>query len=204
MNGECRLCLQEAELRNSHVIPEFVYTALGVYDEKHRFCAFSTDPNVRVDTHQKGLREKLLCDTCEGRLNVWETYAKKVLFGGVALDVEGDEQLGAIAHGVDYEKFKLFAMSLLWRASVSTLETFENVTLGPHEDKLRRLLLVGDAGERWRYGCGILFSSRPVLEMMASSRSQGLSTARTPSVSRRTECIASCSARCSGSSPSAA
>ena len=158
MSKKCRLCLQVAEVRKSHVIPEFAYKALNIYDEKHRFCAFSTDLNVRVDTHQKGLREKLLCDTCEGRLSMWESYAKKVLFGGVALDFEMDEQLGAIAHGVDYEKFKLFAMSLLWRASVSTLKTFENVNLGPHENKLRKLLLEEKAEERWCYGCGLVFA----------------------------------------------
>ncbi len=57
---DCALCLEERKLKNSHIIPEFVYKALGVYDEKHRFGGFSTDPDDKVTTHQKGFREYLL------------------------------------------------------------------------------------------------------------------------------------------------
>jgi len=36
-----------------------------------------------------------------------------------------------IIEGIDYAPFKLFLMSVLWRASVSTLEFFKLVSLGP-------------------------------------------------------------------------
>ena len=160
----CALCLEERELKNSHIISEFVYKALGVYDEKHRFCGFSTDPAESVNTHQKGFREHLLCGVCEGRLNVWETYARKVLFGGCELEmsaVPDDPKVAATARGVDYAKFKLFSMSLLCRAGVSSLEMFELVDLGPHAEQLRLLILDEQPGAHWQYGCGVLVAPDP-------------------------------------------
>ena len=47
---------------------------------------------------------------------------------------------------VEYEPFKLFHLSVLFRASVSTLPTFADVSLGPHEERLRNLLLARRAG----------------------------------------------------------
>ena len=62
---KCFLCLSEATLRASHVVPEFFYKPM--YDEKHRFFTVSSDPERRDRMHQKGVRESLLCDDCEGR-----------------------------------------------------------------------------------------------------------------------------------------
>lgn len=52
---------------------------------------------------------------------------------------------------VDYSSFKLFHLSVLFRASVSSLPTFSEVSLGPHEDRLREMLLARDPGEFWQY-----------------------------------------------------
>ena len=41
----------------------------------------------------------------------------------------------------DYNKFKLFVLSLVWRASVSRQDIFENVSLGPYEEELRKVIL---------------------------------------------------------------
>lgn len=154
----CALCLQKRELRLSHIIPEFFYKALALYDEKHRFYAYSTVPEEPVaGPHQKGFREHLLCDECEGRRNPWETYARTVIFGGVPLDCATDPQGNALAEGVDYAKFKLFSMSLLWRAGVSSLEGFNEVNLGVHEERLRKRILDAHPGRHWEYGFSILF-----------------------------------------------
>lgn len=79
----CALCHEPGELRRSHIIPEFFYKP--VYDETHRFLQSSTDPADRVLTRQKGLREYLLCQRCETKLSGWETYASKVIKGGLEL-----------------------------------------------------------------------------------------------------------------------
>ena len=81
----CALCLGEAPLRNSHVIPEFLYRSL--YDEKHRLHQVSADPAQPNIYLQKGLREPLLCELCEQRFSVSERYASMLLNGGVGVSV---------------------------------------------------------------------------------------------------------------------
>jgi hypothetical protein len=55
--------------------------------------------------------------------------------------------------GIDYERFKLFQLSILWRAGVSKHVFFSKVKLGAHEKRLRQMLLADDPGEPWRYCC---------------------------------------------------
>lgn len=52
---------------------------------------------------------------------------------------------------VNYQDFKLFHLSVLFRAGVCRLPTFSEVSLGPHEERLRRMLLDHDAGPVERY-----------------------------------------------------
>src|SRR5262245_14096975 len=87
--GVCRLCLAQERLAHSHILPEFLYTDL--YDETRRFIAVSSDAPQRNKFKQKGLREYLLCQGCEGKFSVWETYAKKVLKGSIDLSCVRDD-----------------------------------------------------------------------------------------------------------------
>lgn len=146
----CALCQEQRELRNSHIIPEFLYEPL--YDEKHRLQLLSIIPDQGNSLKQKGLKERLLCDLCEQKLSVWEGYARRVLKGGVPLTSKTEGNLLHIG-GLDYPKFKLFQLSILWRAGVSSQQFFEYVELGPHAERLRRMLLEGDPGSPDRYAC---------------------------------------------------
>jgi hypothetical protein len=136
----CALCLQEVELRRSHIIPEFLYETL--YDDKHKFQVLSIIPEKPSWHEQKGLRERLLCSACEQRFSVWERYASLVLKGGVPLSYRTE---GSIVHiaGLNYTQFKLFQLSILWRAGVSSLPFYEKVQLGKHAETLRLHLLAG-------------------------------------------------------------
>lgn len=142
----CHLCRKESNLKNSHIIPEFLFAAL--YDEKHRFHELHLDTGNKYK--QKGFREPLLCGDCEQLLSRYERYASKVLNGGMPLTYRRDGRIIRIG-GIDYTHFKLFALSILWRAGVSKMEMFSGVTLGPHEEKLRLMILAEDAGDAGRY-----------------------------------------------------
>ena len=139
----CKLCKKEKDLRQSHIIPEFMYTSL--YDEKHRFHEISTDKNKKNRLPQKGVRERLLCNDCEQQLSKHETYASLVFNGGYSLKIRNE---GRLIHleGLEYSKFKLFALSILWRAGVSNLDVFSQIKLGPHEEILRKMVLNNDPG----------------------------------------------------------
>jgi hypothetical protein len=151
----CRLCGNLAILRNSHILPEFMYQSL--YDEKHATIAMGQDP-AKDQKIQKGLREFLLCGTCENKLSKWERYGADVLR---SLPPTEDTQPGqlVIKAGVDYSKFKLFLMSLIWRMGIATSPSFAEVKLGSHEQKLRDRLILGDPGQPLEYCCAFVAPS---------------------------------------------
>jgi hypothetical protein len=149
----CALCHKSKELMNSHIIPEFMYTHL--YDEKHRFSVLTTASSGRNRIEQSGLREKLLCGPCELKFSKLEDYASLVFkkdVPGVAIRSEGSV---VSVTGIDYKKFKLFLLSILWRASVSTKKFFENVDLGPHQGQLQKMLIEERPGDYDEYACFI-------------------------------------------------
>ena len=54
---------------------------------------------------------------------------------------------------IDYTKFKLFLLSLLWRASISKLPIFKDINLGPYEDKIRQMILDNNPDDPIQYQC---------------------------------------------------
>ncbi len=149
--GKCALCHGTRPLRESHIIPEFLYKSM--YDDKHRFRMLSVRSDIQHRTLQKGFREELLCLECEGILSTWENYAMRVLNGGVPLSFNRFGTRVDIS-GIDYAQFKLFQLSILWRSSISKSKVFfEKVNLGPHEETIRKMLIQSDPGSAASYGC---------------------------------------------------
>jgi hypothetical protein len=146
----CRLCQKDKELMNSHILPEFIYKPL--YDDKHRFYIISTYEQRGRAKEQKGIRERLLCLECEQHISRYENYARKVLFGGVEIAFRNERE-GIVLSGIDYELFKLFQLSVLWRASVCSHKMFENVALGPHESTIQHMILANEPGPIAKYCC---------------------------------------------------
>lgn len=130
-------------LANSHIIPEFVFKPL--YDEKHRFHRISTDILEKNRYLQKGIREPLLCLDCETMLSKNEQYVSEVFNGIREVNLINND--GVVkAEGLDYIKFKLLALSVLWRAGVSSNPSFSAVSLGVHEPKLREMIRSNNPG----------------------------------------------------------
>ncbi len=158
---KCRLCLQQAKLCNSHVIPEFFYEKMQLYDCKHRFNILSTEHRKHPRIVQKGIREKLLCKNCENKLSQWEGYAHKVLYERECIATTTKSAKGFECE-IDYKKFKLFQLSILWRVGISTQDGFSSINLGKHETTIRNMLLSEVPGDTETYGCVILYSSKHI------------------------------------------
>lgn len=146
----CKLCLEVKQLSRSHIIPEFMH--LEMYDEKHRALMVESDPKTKERHLQKGEREFLFCDECEGRISKFEAYAAPIVKSMLNLEAEEVPDAYRVA-GVMYPEFKLFQVSLLWRASVASIEMFGNVSLGDHEERLREMIFSEDPGMPDEYGC---------------------------------------------------
>lgn len=136
--GLCLLCRQQAELIQSHIVPEGFYKP--VYDGKHR--AIRVDKNT-LDTEyiQKGLREYLLCADCDNTLlGPWDGYASRFWSSPTGMP---DQMAGEsiVLNGIDYERFKLFHLSVLWRAAACSWSQQGKIDLGPHFDAIRDIIL---------------------------------------------------------------
>jgi hypothetical protein len=100
---------------------------------------------------QKGYREKLLCEDCEQFLNRnYELYFNNIWYEkGYKLKRITKEKI--TLKGIDYSKFKLFLLSILWRASISRIDVFDQINIGYHEDIIRQKLLSQNAGDEREY-----------------------------------------------------
>lgn len=153
----CKLCNNKTQLvKKSHIIPQFMYD--GMFDEKGRISQLDLkNPNREVYI-QSGIWEKnILCFKCENEfLSQFEGYAKVVLFGGKYSwgDIPNYSHLNknlTVANGIDYNKMKLFFLSILWRVHISSRKEFSKVDLGKRGDILRKMLINKDPGKETDY-----------------------------------------------------
>lgn len=148
----CALCHKRKKLKNSHIVPEFFFKPL--YNGKHRFQLIPSINEEKAHYEQKGIRENLLCEECEEQLSKYEKYTSQLFYGGEGVYYTNENPIRI--EGIDYKKFKLFQLSLLFRASVSNLDFFKNINLGPHEEKIRKMLINENPGGENDYPCIIL------------------------------------------------
>ena len=99
---------------------------------------------------QKGYSEPLLCSNCETLIARYERHSRRLFVDPLPPHVAGSRRMREHPR-LDYTQFKLFCLSIVWRASVSRLPLFKHVALGPHEDAIRGMLLSGHAGESSTY-----------------------------------------------------
>ncbi len=158
LKGRCRLCLKEGNLlTKSHIIPEFMYKSL--YDQHHRMVKaipreIAKGTGKAISVHSGEYESGILCRHCDGSvIGGYERYSHSVLYGGPFPEDPTPANTNFAAPDgftfsrctkVNYTKFKLFLLSILWRASISKRQFFEDVHLGPYEEIIRRMLLDGD------------------------------------------------------------
>lgn len=151
----CRLCRQNAPLRNSHIAPEFLYKP--VYDNLHRIFERRVGALTKAPPRQKGYRERLLCDNCEQRFSKWERYARDVIFGATPLVLEraGDN---AVIRDLDYSQVRLFLLSMLWRMSVASGEMWSEVRVSQTDEiAIQEMLLCEEAPDEADYPAICIF-----------------------------------------------
>jgi hypothetical protein len=159
MVGNCKLCLQTKNLCQSHIIPEFIYKPL--YSSKHKIIEVQEGiPRLM----QKGYREELLCQDCEKYLNdnfehpsveIWDTLTSRKASKTIILNniIDKQKNHAIVFSGVNYSTFKLFLLSIIWRASISKAPEFGEINLALHEEKIRQMLIEHDPGKQSHYPC---------------------------------------------------
>jgi hypothetical protein len=157
---KCRLCLQEKKLINAHIIPKFIYK--GMKNDKNRFSTNYYDlkriKSRNIETAE--FDKNILCEKCDNEIlgSIYEKYAEFVMFDEKA-NIKSSKTHKAkngdnfsILYGIDYKKMKLFLLSLLWRASITSRPFFKEVNLGSkHEERIREMLIDGIIPEELEY-----------------------------------------------------
>jgi hypothetical protein len=153
--GVCKLCGNQRDLiGKSHIIPNFMYT--DILDDQHRMILQPLKEESRSARYlQTGFFEKnMLCEHCDNVIiGAPERYASGVLYGNpikekpvVKKAMSGDGMRFLILENIDYTKFKLFVLSVLWRAHVSRNEFFAKIDITANEEEIRDKLFSGNAG----------------------------------------------------------
>lgn len=144
-------------------MPEFVYERF--YNERGKMLGFRvSERGIKPQLLQMGLREPLLCASCEAHLNThfeqpsqkaWRALAemeRDTSFVSKVVQTDLGHEV-VLLNGFDYPSLKLFLLSILWRAGVSSRGEFQQVVLGRYEETLRRMLLERDPGDATEYPC---------------------------------------------------
>lgn len=169
----CHLCKQNQTLRKSHIIPKFMYSDLKNQDRQ--IIGITGNGRNGWALVQDGAKEFLLCGDCEQHLNKhYETPFKKFWVDNPPLpDPWMDEEPRRLT--TEYTSFKLFHLSVLFRASICSLPMFRTVNLGPHEDRLRKMLLNIEPGQDYEYpitGYGVVHhKNRQLIKMITQPQS---------------------------------
>lgn len=127
---KCRLCQKTAFLRNSHMLPSFVFKWLKA-SSATGFLRFGKNVDKRV---QDGIKRYWLCDHCEQLFCGWEQqFASKVFH---PLTADGGQS-------IEYGDWMLkFCVSISWRVLSTFVEddSLENFNANQKEASRRALL----------------------------------------------------------------
>ena len=145
----CKLCGSDKKLIEAHIIPRSF----------HRIKPNEKDP-IRLITNVEGRYTQkvpkgvydatIVCEDCERRFSSWDDYGDEIFLKSwdkFEELVHHGEVIGYSLPEYDCPKLKLFFLSVLWRAAVSSHVMFASIDLGPREPILRKSILNSDPGD---------------------------------------------------------
>lgn len=136
----CKGCNQDKKLVKSHIIPASFFRDLMAGEDHLKLISAASDGLVKRS--RLGVYDKnILCADCENKFQKPDSYAAEVLIArdGQVPITNGRQVAGYKLTGIDCDLLKRFFVGVLWRASVSSVEFFGRVNLGPLEDIARRV-----------------------------------------------------------------
>lgn len=137
---ECKLCGKSAVLQNSHIIPRSYYKRLK--RESNQLLIIVDNDEIEPRLSNSDPKEKLLCTECEQFLSVkYESYGTKI-FRTSKNVIKQDDRI--TINGFDYKRFYLYFISILWRASLASHDSFKNIDLGDEFEDLLKFCIINN------------------------------------------------------------
>lgn len=159
----CALCQQRALLKSSHIIPNSYFKQMK---EGGKLVRFDWQPNTAVITAQDSWQEHLLCESCEGQFSKLEARWIGNLRKADASFAAGIPVVNL--PDFDFDSFKTFLLSILWRAAISTHERLSDIMLTAHDrEELRSALHRGSTAvlDDWSIEIHKIVDKQKILEL---------------------------------------
>ncbi len=145
MEGVCRFCGQSKKLIKAHVVPEKFFSL----DVQNPLLMIAADKPYETRCPIGIYDENILCADCDNKLGVYDEEAQKLFLTNIGIYKHKDKDLHEIPPSAyNYEKLRLFFISLIWRASISSMNAFRNVSLGQKFEKMALDILKDPALDR--------------------------------------------------------
>jgi len=151
----CKYCGQRAKLVKAHIIPKSFFTRISHPSQPNRMLSNvegSYPKKARIGEYDTGL----LCESCERLFQVWDDYAAKFVNTFEELReplYDKGVLVGYQVENFDYDRLKLFFISMLWRAAKSERQFFHRVQLTPKElHRAKTLIETNDPGKPQTFG----------------------------------------------------
>lgn len=121
--SKCHLCQKEAELQESHIFPRSYFKRIK--SGGGQVLEITTDRDSQPSLSNFDPKEHLLCFECEQHIsNKYEAYGTQIFRKAQYIE---RERFHVKIKNFNYNKFYLFLLSILWRASISTIERYHHI-----------------------------------------------------------------------------
>lgn len=160
----CKFCGEERALIKAHIIPAVFFRRIH---QGQSILQMITDEN---GAHPKraplGVYDKtIVCQNCENIWRDWDNYAQKLLADeplNGKIHYHGGRKLAYVVDTYEYDKLKLFFISMIWRASVSSQKFFSKVSLGEFENIAKEHITKSDPGDSETFSITIAKFDHPL------------------------------------------
>ncbi|MBN2102093.1 MAG: hypothetical protein JW716_04450 [Candidatus Aenigmarchaeota archaeon] len=144
MKGFCELCKKETEVVKSHIVPKFVFDWIKKTSATG-YMRSPENPNKRL---QDGVKDYLLCRTCEILISEYETYFSREIYY---------PYLNEKRHYFEYNELLMkFIVSVSWRVANNNLRKFsKNSVMEKYaheaEEYWRKIILEDELDKKYEH-----------------------------------------------------
>ncbi|MCH8883903.1 MAG: hypothetical protein IIA41_10450, partial [SAR324 cluster bacterium] len=162
----CQLCGSDRpQLASAQIVPDFMLKYIQDEESGRAVMRVYDDASDQLLQVEEGGIEpdgELVCEACLATIGEWDRYADRLMYQDSGLVIEnmsvGDEESGTaeeakVIRNVDYGRFKLFQLSLLWRMGASDVIPFEPIDIGIHRQRLAEMLRSREPGAPEDFPC---------------------------------------------------
>ena len=146
---KCKFCGSESALIKAHIIPAGFFRR--IQQGKETLELITNRAGEYTKKSPVGVYDQtIVCKECEAIWQEWDNYAQQLLaeepLNGLAR-YHGNQKICYVVDNFEYRKLKLFFISMVWRASVSSHKFFSRISLGQFEDIAKQHIVNSDPGD---------------------------------------------------------